>query len=138
MPFPDQIDLIRDLVHDHEQMDDEPLLVAVYFASGIAPHEECLFEIVRHFGLDEAGDDGHIFQVQFGPTPNFELPVDGRLRLFMTNPTEFRYAWERQWPEIVDLHRAVTAGDYRILYRRGTDPESDELLNLLGLQMSVA
>jgi hypothetical protein len=40
MPFPEQQELIRDLVvNDHVALDDEPLFLAVYYASEAAPNE---------------------------------------------------------------------------------------------------
>jgi len=139
MPYPGQQGLLYDLVNnDHVALDDEPLLLAVYYASEAAPDEECLFEVVRNFGYGEPSEDKHIFQVQFGPTPNFPLPVGGRLRLSLTNPVEFRQAVSEGWPEIQDLQAAVLRGQYERLYLRDDDQEAAEAWSLLDRQLVAA
>jgi hypothetical protein len=138
MPFPSQEPLITDLVHDHVAIEDEPLLVAIYFDSEIAPREECLFEVARNFGLNEVGEDSHIFQIQFGRTPNFDLPEGDRLRLFLTNPVEFRQALRDHWPEVLDLQQAISRNEARVLFHRKGDPDADEVLAALGSLQAVA
>lgn len=132
MAFPEQLELIRDLVvNDHVALDDEPLLFAMYYASEAAPDEECLFEVARNFGYGEPSEDKHIFQVQFGPTPKFPLPPGDRLRLSLTNPAEFRLAVREGWPEVRDLQAAIAKGQYEGLYLRADDREAAEALSLL-------
>ena len=139
MPFPEQRDLIRDLVvNDHVALDDEPLLLAVYYASEAAPNEECLFEVARNFGYGEPSDDKHIFQVQFGSTPAFPLPSGDCLRLSITNPAEFRLAVKEGWPEVRDLQEAAQRGRYEVLYHRSDDQEADEMFAALDRRLAVA
>ena len=136
MPFPEQIDLISDLVvNDHVALDDEPLLLAVYYASEAAPDADCLFEVARNFGYGEPSEDEHIFQVQFGPTPKFPLPPTGRLRLSLTNPVEFRLAVKEGWPEVRDPQAAIGCGQYKVLYLRPEDQEASEALVALDRQL---
>ena len=139
MPFPEQHELLHELVNnDHVALDDEPLLLAVYYASEAAPNEECLFEVARNFGYGEPSEDKHIFQVQFGPTPNFRLPPDDRLRLSLTNPVEFRQAVREGWSEVRDLQEAIRRGQSRVLYQRPDDREAEEALSLLDHQLVAA
>ena len=117
MPYPEQIELLRDLVvNDHTKIDGEPLLLAVYYASASAPEEESLFEVADNFGYGEPSEDKHIFQIQFGPSPNFPLPNEDCLRLSLTSPAEFRMAVEEGWPEVKDLQDAIARGKYTKLY----------------------
>jgi hypothetical protein len=145
MPFPGndagQADLIHDLVvNDHTQIEDEPLLLAIYFSSQDVPNEECVFEVIRNFGYDEVSEDHRIFQIQFGRTPNFPLPEGDRLRLFLTNPVELRQAARENWPEVQDLRRAIARGPagYELVYRRAGDDTADELLQSLCMPLAVA
>ena len=132
MPYPEQEHLMRDLVlNDHAHLDDEPLVVAIYFASRAVPNEECLFEVMRDFGMNEVGEDNSIFQVQFGNAPKLPLPAGDRLRLFLTNPNEFQYAVEQNWPEIHDLHQAIAQGQYSVLYQRPNDTEAAAIVQSL-------
>lgn len=134
MAFPEQLELIRDLViNDHVALDDEPLLLAVYYASGAAPNEECLFEVARNFGYGGPDEDKHIFQIEFGPSPKFLLPEGRHLRLSLTNPDEFRLAVKEGWPEVRDLQEAIGRGQYKEVYRRDNDRQAEEARTLLGL-----
>lgn len=138
MPYPEQIELLRDLVvNDHTKIDDEPLLLAVYYASEDAPQEECLFEVADNFGYGEPSEDKRIFQIQFGPSPNFPLPNEDRLRLSLTNPAEFRQAVQEGWPEVQDLQKAIVNGQYEKLYPMSEhDDDAADLLTLLKHQMA--
>ncbi len=139
MPYPGQHELLHDLVNnDHVALDDEPLLLAVYYVSEAAPNEDCLFEVARNFGYGEPSEDRRIFQVQFDRTPNFPLPPESRLRLSLTNPTEFRQAVREGWPEVRDLQAAISRGQYEVLYLRADDQEADEALALLNRQLVAA
>lgn len=140
MPYPEQIELLRDLVvNDHTKIEDEPLLLAVYYASASAPQEECLFEIAHNFGYGEPSEDKHIFQIQFGPSPNFPLPFQDSLRLSLTNPNEFRLAVQEGWPEVQDLQNAIVRGQYEKLYPLyDQDNGAAELWTLLEHQLAPA
>ena len=132
MPYPEQRELIDDLVlNDHKELDDTPLSLALYFESHRFPHEECVFEVLHRFGMDEVGSERMIFQVQFGPTRNFPLPEGDRLHLFLTNPTEMAYAIENGWPEVYDLCRAIQSERYAKIYQRQNDPGADTILSAL-------
>jgi hypothetical protein len=140
MPYPEQMELLRDLVvNDHTKIEDEPLLLAVYYASASAPEEECLFEIAHNFGYGEPSEDKHIFQIQFGPSPNFPLPSQDSLRLSLTNPNEFRLAVQEGWPEVQDLQNAIVSGQYEKLYPLyDQDNGAAELWTLLEHQLAPA
>jgi hypothetical protein len=132
MPYPEQEALLRDLVeNDHAHLDDEPLVVAIYFRSRSVPNEECLFEVMRDFGLNEVSEDNSIFQVQFGNAPKLPLPAGDRLRLFLTSPIEFQYAVQQNWPEVQDIQQAIAEGQYSILYQRPNDTEATAIVRSL-------
>ena len=139
MPYPEQAELIADLVlNDHVALDDEPLLLAVYYASATFPNEECLFEVARNFGYGEPDEDKHILQMQFGPSANFSLPNGDYLRLSLTNPAELRLAGAEGWPEVRDLQDAMQHEQYELLYQRPNDNEANDLWSLLDRQQVLA
>lgn len=132
MPFHEQEDLIRDLVlNDHTALEDTPLSLAIYFQSRRFPQEECVFEVLHRFGMDEVSEERMIFQVQFGRTSNFPLPEGDRLHLFLTNPNETLYAIKNGWPEIVDICDAIRSDQYKVVYHRDDDPDADDILSAL-------
>lgn len=138
MPYPEQRELLRDLVvNDHVALEDEPLLLAIYYRSRLVPNEECLLEVARGFGFNEVSEGRRIFQVQFGSTPSFPLPTGDRLRLSLTNAVEFQSAVSEGWPEINDLREAIHQGQYDLLYRRTGDQEADNAAAALGLMAAA-
>lgn len=139
MPYPEQAELIKDLVlKNHVTLEDQPLLLAVYYTSAIAPSEECLFEVARNFGYNEPDEDKHIFQIQFGSSPKFRLPEGRYLHLSLTNPVEFRVAVEEEWPEVKDLQTAVLHGQFKVLYQRPDDNDASNAMSLLNNQLVAA
>lgn len=132
MPYPDQRDLVRALIlNDHTELKDTPLALAIYYKSRQWPNEECVFEVLHRFGLDEVSEIGSVFQIQFGPTQNFPLPEGDRLHLFLSNPNEMMYAIGHGWPEINDLVKAVQAGSYEVIYSCPDDPSANQVLTAL-------
>lgn len=135
MPYPGtpqfQAQLHDLVVNDHTQLEGEPLLLGIYYASELAPQDDCLFEVIANFGYDEVSDDGRIFQVQFGATANFPIEADGRLRLLLTNPVECEAAIQQEWREIRDLRRAIEAGDFMVMYRNNADIRAERLLTAI-------
>jgi len=142
MPYPSTAefrDQIAELVtNDHTQLEGEPLLLAIYYASALAPQDECLFEVISNFGYDEISDDGHLFRIQFGLTANFPLPERGHLRLVLTNPVECETAISQEWEEVRDLKDAIQGGLYTVVYRDARDSRAMWLLEALEEQRVAA
>ncbi len=138
MPHPLLKSQLQELVIEHLELEDQPLLVALYYASEAAPNEECLFEVARHFGFDEVSEDRRILQIQFGPSEGFPLPPGDRLRLSLTNVTEFHTALSEGWPEIKDLIRAVNQDKSSLLYYRLGDNDAEEIMSALKIAVPAA
>ncbi len=139
MPYPEQEHLMRDLVlNDHAHLGDEPLVVAIYFASRAVPNEECLFEVMRDFGMNEVSEDKTIFQVQFSNAPKLPLPKEDYLRLFLTSPMELRQAAREHWPNVGELRQALAFCQAKVLYVQDSAPDARPLLELLGAPYLMA
>ncbi len=139
MPYPEQKQMIKDLVwNNHLALEDEPLLLAIYYASDLAPTQECLFEIARNFGYGGPDEDKEIFHIEFGASSNIDLPEGRLLRLSLTNPAEFRLAVKEGWAEIRDLQGAIARDRYRVIYQRSDDPDAKEAQVQLGLPSEKA
>jgi len=132
MPYPEQMELIEDLVlNDHTEFKETPLILAIYFKSRQFPNEECVFEVLHRFGLNEVSEIKSVFQIQFGRTPKFPLPEGDRLHLFLTNPIEVSYAIAHRWPEVVDLCEAINSSQSTEIYSSSDDPEAGQLRDAL-------
>ena len=142
MPYPATPEFheqIADLVvNEHTQLEGEPLLLAIYYASALAPKDECLFEVISDFGYDEVSQDRRIFQVQYGPTPNFPIPEAQYLRLVLTNPVECETAIQQNWEEIRDVREALQSGRGEVIYRDIRDARAAHLLAALEDQRVAA
>jgi hypothetical protein len=129
MPYPDQYQILHNLVTvHHAALTDELLLVAIYYASKEWPYEECLFEVARHFGFDEIDPERRIFTIQFSGSVELPIPPPHHLRLLLTNPAELERAMSERWPQIDDLLSAINVGEYKVLYKRPDDLEATDIL----------
>ena len=123
---------IADLVlNEHTQLEGEPLLLAIYYASALAPEDECLFEVISGFGYDDVSSSGRIFSVQYGPTPNFPIPEAQHLRLVLTNPVECETALRQNWQEVRDVKAALQSGCGEVIYQDARDERAMHLLEAL-------
>jgi hypothetical protein len=138
MPYPKYQDQISNLVvSEHAKLENEPLRLAIYYASGLAPNDDCVFEVISNFGYDEVSEDRKLFQVQYGPTNNFPMEPKHRLRLILTNPIECRTAINEDWEEIRDLRQAIAGGQYEVIYKYG-DSVDQQILGDLRQQRVAA
>ncbi len=139
MPYPEERATLHRLIREgHATLEDEPLLLAIYYASQIVADEECLFEVARNFGDNDISDDREIFQIQFNPSAGLPLAQGHRLRLLLTNSVEMRQALGQQWPQIQDLQAAIQSGEYSILFLREADAEAQWFADALTLPQAVA
>ena len=114
--FPRHEKQARDLVKAHGEIEDEPLLLAVYFAPNRDPEDVFILEVLDGFGGNTVGNDGDLFEVTYGPSPSFPLQAGRRLHLILTNPTELRQAAEEEWALAKELRQAKQRGQWKIIY----------------------
>lgn len=131
MAYPDNEARMEELVREHARLKDEPLLLAVYFASQSAPADECLFEVAENFGFNDVSGDRQVMQIAFGPTVSFPLNSGQHLRLWLTNPTECLAALAEQWPDVVEVQRALATGQAKVIYSDQVRPEAQRLLDAM-------
>ena len=137
MPYPDELEALRRLVQEeHTKINDEPLLLAIYYKSALVPEEECLFEVARHFGLDYVSEDREFFQIQFDPSKGLPMAAGHRLRLLLTNSKEMKaaFAQKQSWLQLEDLIQAIQRKEYNLLFSRKKDAEVSVFLTELGLR----
>ncbi|HZL35416.1 MAG TPA: hypothetical protein VFC78_08910 [Tepidisphaeraceae bacterium] len=97
------------LVKEHRQLRDEPLLLAISYQPQRDPGDLFLFEIIDGFGAGRIEEDRKFFEVTFSSSPSFPMKPRQRLHLILTNPEEFQVADREDWPSLEEIREAVRA-----------------------------
>ncbi len=117
------------LVKHHLRLKDEPLLMAIAFKPRRAKSDIVLFEVIENFGAGAVDADHELFEVSLGTNSGVELDPGQRLRLVLTNPSEFRQAVRDRWSGIQDLTKAIDRGDFKVLHCPRNQAELRALIN---------
>ncbi len=130
MAFPDRLHDVERLIEQHRCLEHQTLLLTVYYDRPQDPESVYLLEVISQFGYDEISDDKALFQMAYGSTDGFPLPVGSRLNITLTNTNELSAAVEQGWPSVQPLLAAVTAGKthYQVIH---SSRIGDELLAML-------
>lgn len=129
--FPQYADDIRELVEDHRTLEDERLLLAIYYAPADSrrPQQDVyLFEVYDGYHQNRVGDTNDWQEVLFGTTPAFPLPREQYLHVVLTNPAEFAVGLERGWPLACEVKQAIASGRFQVVY---LEPGQEALLEQL-------
>ncbi len=137
MAFPDRLHDVKRLVDQHSQLKHQKLLLAIYFDRPQAPESVHLLEVISQLGYDEVSGDRELFEMSYGSTEGFGVPVGSRLSIILTNAIELRIAIKEEWDALKPVLAAVEAGQehYRVVYKSG---EGDNLAALLRREAVMA
>jgi len=120
---------VLELVAEHLKRKYEPLHLALQFTHPRHRRDICLFEVLGGFGDGQIDPKRKIFEMEFASNPNFPMPEERNLRLFLTSPEELREAVQKGWTSLLPLLRAAKAGEVDVLFK---DKVGASLLRLLG------
>jgi hypothetical protein len=123
------IQQVERLVEEHRKLQDEPLLLAVFFEPDRNSHDIFLFEVIDGFGAGTIDEDQKLFEVSYASTPSFPMPAGQHLRLIMTNPQEFDAALQERWPSLEEIRQAVKGGRSQVLFSAPARPDLEAKLN---------
>jgi hypothetical protein len=116
--YPDYLGQVRELVEQHRELIEEPVLLAVYYAPDRNDDDVFLFEVLGNFQGSSIEYDGDLLEVVYGSTPHFAMHSRASvLHIVLTNPDELRLAAERQTPRFVEIKRAFAEGRAQVVYR---------------------
>ncbi len=137
MAFPDRLEDVKRLVEQHRQLEHQTLLLAVYFNRPEDPDSVYLLEVISQLGYDEVSDDNELFEMSYGSTEGFRVPIGSRLNIILTNAVELRVAIEKQWDSLRSLLAAVELGpeQYQVIFSTGV---GDDLISLLRQELVAA
>jgi hypothetical protein len=127
--FPGYRRQIQDLVKQHLELVDEPLLLAVYYAPQRDEDHLFLLEVLDNFEGSSIEPDDDLLEVTYGATPDFPLPEkDSRLHILLCNEEELRNAREGRTRRFEELRRAFSGGHAEIVYVAAGKEHLKELL----------
>jgi hypothetical protein len=127
--FPHLEEPVKNLVEAHKTLQEEPLLLAVYYAPQRNQEDVFLFEVVENFGGGSVDEDRELFEVTYGSTPGFPMGPGQQLRLIMTNPKEFELAAKQGWTLVQELRTAFHDKRARVIFEDGK--QGPQLLSLI-------
>jgi len=119
---------LENLVAQHRQLDDGPLLLALTYDPPRALGDLFLFEVVEGFGDGDVSPERNLFEVTFESTAGFPMSRGQRLHLVLTNPDEFRAAASEGWQAFQELRDAVAGDQADVLYSDATGRQLLELI----------
>jgi|WetSurMetagenome_2_1015567.scaffolds.fasta_scaffold99793_3 hypothetical protein len=120
---------LKILVEEHRTIEDEPLLLAVYYVPERNPEDIFLFEAIEKFGGGEIEDDREMFEVTYGSTPGFPMATGQQLHLVMTSPEELQEAVKQAWSHVKELRTAFSENRATVLFK--DEQKGKQLLSLL-------
>lgn len=129
--FPQFELVIRQLVEQHRQLQDEPLHLALCYGPEREPQDIFLFEVIGDNGVPLCADH-ELFETVFTSHSGFPMRVDQNLHLLLATPAEWETALRESWPSAEEIRRAMTLGDYEVLH---ADAIGERILKALPSQL---
>jgi hypothetical protein len=114
--FPQFKEQIRNLTEQHRELEDEPLHLAICYASGRSPRDIFMFEVIGGNGGDSVNSGREFFETTFTSTPSFPMAVGEQLHLILTNQRELDIALFEGWPALSEVIEAIRCNEYQQLF----------------------
>ncbi len=114
--FEVDVESIQDLIEQHRELKDEPLILAMQYDAGAEPDEIYLLEVIDNFGANGISSDRELFEVTFPKASGPDGGPDQTWHLVLTNPLEFDVALREGWEQADKIRRAVGSGRYEVVF----------------------
>jgi len=115
--YPDYRAQMLNLVNEHRELVEEPLLLAVYYAPDRDTNDVFLFEVLDNFRGSSIAEDGDLFEVQYGTTSDFSLhDPKSRLHIVFSDLEELHKAAIQNTQRFQEVKKAFSEGHAEILY----------------------
>jgi hypothetical protein len=127
--YPNYENQVEQLVKEHLKLQDEPVVMAIYYAPERDYDDVFLFEVLEGYNGNTIEDDGDLLEVLYGPTPSFPLHSgNAKLHILLTNPAEFEQSAQKSTRKFQELKQAVAQHKSKIIF---TDPRWHDLKKVL-------
>jgi len=115
--YPNYLEKVKELVDQHRELVEEPLLLAIYYAPNRDEDDVFLFEVLDNFNGSSIELDGDLLEVLYGSTPHFELHHrDSRLHIILTSPEELHKAIANNTRRFQEVKQALAENHAQIVY----------------------
>jgi hypothetical protein len=118
---------LRELIRQHKEIKDEPLHLAISYASPRDPQDIFLLEVAGGLWAERSAER-ELFEVTFTATSGFPMEPDQLLHLVLSTPEEIAVALHEGWPSAKDVVGAIRDGDYKVLH---ADVTGKKILRLI-------
>lgn len=114
--FPAYREMVRKLVAEHLEIEDQPLLLALYYAPDRDKEDVFLLEVTENFAEGRVDENKELFEVAFSATAGVDIPAGRWLRLTLTSPNELRTALMEKWQLAKEIRDAVQMGHSEMMF----------------------
>ena len=115
--YPNYAEQMKELVAQHRELVEEPLLLAIYYSPGRDENDVFLFEVLDNFNGASIETDGDLLEVLYGSTPHFDLhDRDARLHIVLTSPEELLKAAANGTKRFQEVKQALADHRSQIIY----------------------
>ena len=101
---------LKHLVLDHQNLEAQPLHLAVAFRSPQTKDELTLLEVADNFSDNQVSEDKQFLRVWVAQSPEFFFHETQDLFLLLTSSREFEVALKEKWDQVSQLQLSVRAG----------------------------
>jgi hypothetical protein len=128
--YPEYRNQVNELVNQHLELVEEPLLLAIYYAPDRDapdrnPDDVFLFEVLGNFDGSSIAYEGDLLEVVYESTPHFVMHShDSLLHIILTSPEELHEAAKRNTRRFQEIKRALAEHHAQIIY---STPQGDDL-----------
>jgi len=126
--YPDYLEQVKQLVAQHLELVEEPLLLAIYYRTDRAENDVFLLEVLDNFNGSSIECDGDLLEVLYGSTPHFMLrDRDAVLQIILASPEELLRAATKNTSRFREVKHALAEGRAQKVYG---SPEGDDLMQV--------
>ncbi len=124
--FPAYREPLQNLVEEHLEDKNDPLLLALYYAPQRNPEDVFLLEVSQNFSNGRLDPDRELFEMAFSNKTGFPVEDGQWVHLVLANPNEVQVAFKEHWLLSDEIRTAIRNNNAEVIY--SVPGVGDELL----------